>query len=192
MVINVARAVMPRKKRRLRPRRARVSALPSAQHVSYLRRIPACVSPWKREFLHKRAYPWLAEVTAAVLSLTAEKEGKLTLPYSSSPEFNDDRFEAHLEPNSNFDQALLTWAAPDAWADGEFVDLRAEGGFLVSATRRDEKTTAVTVKSARGGVLTLKNPFAQQRFRASLDYQQEGEWLTFSLAENGVLELAPE
>ena len=330
---------------------------------------------WKisgdREFLRNRAYPWLAEVTAAVLSLTAEQEGKLTLPYSSSPEFNDDRFEAYLEPNSNFDQALLTWAVtalaematalekhrdvekwrgylnkmaelhvdpetqalkisanydyahshrhfshtlaihplgilnveqsaeardivrnsvrriltggsgawtgysyawaaslaaragfpgaaarllkdfergfvsrngfhvngdqtrtwlsnfhyrpftlegnflfmdaihemylqswggkvrifpavPDTWADGEFVDLRAEGGFLVSATRRGAKTTAVTVKSARGGVLTLRNPFAEQGFRASLDYQQEGEWLTFSLAENGVLELASE
>ena len=330
---------------------------------------------WKtsgdREFLRNRAYPWLAEVTAAVLSLTAEQEGKLTLPYSSSPEFNDDRFEAYLEPNSNFDQALLTWAVtalaematalekhrdaekwrgylnkmaelhvdpetqalkisanyryehshrhfshtlaihplgilnveqsaeardivrnsvrriltggagawtgysytwaaslaaragfpgaaarllkdferafvsrngfhvngdqtrtwlsnfhyrpftlegnflfmdaihemylqswggkvrifpavPDTWADGGFIDLRAEGGFLVSATRRDAKTTAVTVKSARGGVLTLKNPFAEQRFRASLDYRQEGQWLTFSLAENGVLELASE
>ena len=330
---------------------------------------------WKtsgdREFLRNRAYPWLAEVTAATLSLTAEQEGKLTLPYSSSPEFNDDRFDAYLEPNSNFDQALLTWAVtalaematalekprdaekwrgylnkmaelhvdaetqalkisanyryehshrhfshtlaihplgilnveqsaeardivrnsvrriltggsgawtgysytwaaslaaragfpgaaarllkdferafvsrngfhvngdqtrswlsnfhyrpftlegnflfmdavhemylqswggkvrifpavPDTWADAEFIDLRAEGGFVVSATREDAKTTAVTVKSARGGVLTLKNPFAEQRFRASLDYRQEGEWLTFSLAENGVLELASE
>lgn len=329
---------------------------------------------WKtsgdREFLRNRAYPWLAEVAAAILSLAVEKEGKLALPYSSSPEFNDSRFEAYLEPNSNFDQALLTWAVtalaematalekhrdaekwrkyrgkmaalhvdpetkalkisanyryehshrhfshtlaihplgilnveqspeareivrnsvrqiltggagawtgysytwaaslaaragfpgaaarllkdferafvarngfhvngdqtrsglsnfhyrpftlegnflfmdavhemylqswggkvrifpavPDTWADGEFVDLRAEGGFVVSATRRDSKTTAVTVKSARGGVLTLKNPFGEERFRASLDYKQEGEWLTFSLAENGVLKLAP-
>ena len=330
---------------------------------------------WKtsgdREFLQQRAYPWLAEVAASILSLTTEKEGKLYLPYSASPEFNDDRFEAYLEPNSNFDQALLTWAmnalgemaealgkprdaekwrgyankmpplkvdpaakalkisakynyehshrhfshtlaihplgilnveqppatrdivrnsvrqiltggasawtgysytwaaslaaragfpeaaarllhdferafvtrngfhvngdqtqsglsdlhyrpftlegnflfmdaihemylqswggkvrifpaVPDRWADGEFVDLRAEGGFVVSATRRDSKTTAVTVKSARGGVLRLKNPFARDGFQASLAYKKDGDWLIFSLPENGLLRLAPE
>ena len=46
------------------------------------------------------------------------------------------------------------------------------------------------VKAAHGGVLKLKNPFAGEGFRASVDYQQEGEWLTFYLAENGVLKLA--
>ena len=46
------------------------------------------------------------------------------------------------------------------------------------------------MKAARGGVLKPKNPFAGEGFRASVDYQQEGEWLTFYLAENGVLKLA--
>ena len=63
------------------------------------------------KFLADRAYPWLKEVASSVFSLAEEKDGDFQLPLSSSPEWNDNRWEAYLKPNSNFDQALLLWSA---------------------------------------------------------------------------------
>lgn len=62
------------------------------------------------QFLAETAYPWLSEITTSTLQLTDEKEGKLYLKTSASPEWNNSDWSAYLEPNSNFDQALLTWA----------------------------------------------------------------------------------
>ncbi|MES2308452.1 MAG: alpha-L-fucosidase [Verrucomicrobiota bacterium] len=41
-------------------------------------------------------------------------------------------------------------ACPDSWTDVAFHDLRAEGGFLVSAVRKNGKTFSVRVKSLAG------------------------------------------
>lgn len=69
---------------------------------------------WKtsndKDFLAKKAYPFLAEITTSALALTTEKDGKFFLKTSSSPEWNDANWNAYLQPNSNFDQALLTWS----------------------------------------------------------------------------------
>ncbi|MFD0893958.1 glycoside hydrolase N-terminal domain-containing protein [Luteolibacter ambystomatis] len=62
-------------------------------------------------FLAERGYPWLKEVATSVFSLCSEKDGKLVLPVTSSPEWNDGGFAAYLKPNSNFDQALLLWSS---------------------------------------------------------------------------------
>lgn len=62
------------------------------------------------KFLHETAYPWMSEITISTLALTDEKDGKLYLKTSSSPEIHDNTWAAYLEPNTNFDQALLTWA----------------------------------------------------------------------------------
>jgi alpha-L-fucosidase 2 len=45
---------------------------------------------------------------------------------------------------------------PDAW----FHDLRAEGGFRISATRRGGRTVFVRVVAEHGGLLRLRDPFA--------------------------------
>ena len=63
------------------------------------------------KFLAEEAYPWLAEIADTVFSLCVEKDGKLKLPFSSSPEWNDGKWTAYLKPNSNYDQALLLWAS---------------------------------------------------------------------------------
>ena len=60
-------------------------------------------------FLRERAYPFLKGVGKAIYGLLEEKDGKLYLPLSTSPEINDNRKEAYLQPNSNFDQALLLY-----------------------------------------------------------------------------------
>lgn len=60
-------------------------------------------------FLIERAYPFFKGVGKAIKSLLREKNGKLYLPLSTSPEIFDDTKKAYLEPNSNFDLALLIY-----------------------------------------------------------------------------------
>ncbi len=50
-------------------------------------------------------------------------------------------------------------AASAKWADASFRDLRAEGGWRVSAVRRGGRTVSVTVAAEHGGKLRLRDPF---------------------------------
>ena len=61
------------------------------------------------EFLRERAYPFFEEVGRAIFALLKEKDGKLYLPLSSSPEIFDASPQAYLKPNSNFDLSLLLY-----------------------------------------------------------------------------------
>ena len=61
------------------------------------------------KFLKNRAYPFLKKVGQAIKGLLTEKNGKLYLPVSSSPEIFDNARKAYLEPNSNFDLSLLIY-----------------------------------------------------------------------------------
>lgn len=58
-------------------------------------------------------------------------------------------------------------AVPDAWKDVSFDSLRAEGAFLVSATRKAGRTVEVKVVSEKGGRLRLENPFPDGAFEAA-------------------------
>ncbi len=49
-------------------------------------------------------------------------------------------------------------AVPDAWEEASFDDLRAQGGFLVSAARSERKTNWVAIKSEAGEPCVLKVP----------------------------------
>lgn len=60
-------------------------------------------------FLRERAYPFLKEVGTAIFGLLEERNGKLYLPLSSSPEIHDASRQAYLTPNSNFDLALMIY-----------------------------------------------------------------------------------
>ncbi|MCQ2449191.1 MAG: hypothetical protein MJ132_03240 [Clostridia bacterium] len=61
------------------------------------------------EFLKTRAYPFLRDIATAIGSLLTEKNDKLYLPLSTSPEIHDDTVKAYLTPNSNFDLSLLRY-----------------------------------------------------------------------------------
>jgi alpha-L-fucosidase 2 len=50
-------------------------------------------------------------------------------------------------------------AVPAAWKDVSFTTLRAEGAFLVSASRRAGKTDQVTIFAEKGGRCFLVSPF---------------------------------
>lgn len=60
------------------------------------------------EFLRHRAYPWCAEAGKCLAELLQpDREGRLVLPFSSSPEIHDNSEKAWLKPNSNYDLACM-------------------------------------------------------------------------------------
>ena len=61
------------------------------------------------KFLRNKLYPIFEETGKALLALMEERDGRLYLPLSSSPELFDNTKEAYLTPNTNFDQALLIY-----------------------------------------------------------------------------------
>ena len=58
-------------------------------------------------------------------------------------------------------------AIPASWIDVSFKTLRAEGAFLVSASRRDGATQTVEIISEKGGLFRLENPFEQTGYELS-------------------------
>jgi alpha-L-fucosidase 2 len=54
-------------------------------------------------------------------------------------------------------------AVPAAWSDVAFHDLRAEGAFLVSASRRAGQTTFIRVHSLAGEPCRVSLPWAEAR-----------------------------
>jgi hypothetical protein len=58
-------------------------------------------------------------------------------------------------------------AVPSAWRDVAFDSLRAEGAFLISATRKAGKVVEVRVRSEKGGHLRLENPFPGLVFKST-------------------------
>lgn len=61
------------------------------------------------KFLRTRLYPIFRDTGKAIRALLEERDGKLYLPLSSSPEIFHNNREAYLEPNSNFDLSLLIY-----------------------------------------------------------------------------------
>jgi alpha-L-fucosidase 2 len=61
-------------------------------------------------FLKERAYPYCAGIAEALAKLMKpDKNGKLKLDLSSSPEIHNNSQKAWVEPNSNFDLSLIRW-----------------------------------------------------------------------------------
>ncbi|MEG0178025.1 MAG: hypothetical protein RR424_04835 [Oscillospiraceae bacterium] len=60
-------------------------------------------------FLREKAYWYLSESAAFIMSLLKEKNGLLYLPVSSSPEIHDDLIESFVTPNSNYDLSLMRY-----------------------------------------------------------------------------------
>jgi alpha-L-fucosidase 2 len=52
-------------------------------------------------------------------------------------------------------------AVPRAWADASFRDLRAEGGFKVSAEFKNGETTRLEIQSTRGAPMKLRSPWPE-------------------------------
>ena len=59
------------------------------------------------EFLKNRAWIYFKETADCITQLLTERDGKLYLPVSSSPEIHDDEAQSWVTPNSNYDLSLL-------------------------------------------------------------------------------------
>ena len=62
-------------------------------------------------------------------------------------------------------------AIPSSWKDARFDQLRTEGAFLISANKENGQVKTVDVKSEKGGILKLKNPFGNTAFECSFKYE---------------------
>ena len=109
------------------------------------------------DFLKSRAYPFLSNVEKAITALLEERDGKLYLPLSSSPEIHDNTRAAWLSPNSNFDLALLQYlyktlrgyakTLGDSAAEQKYAALEAKldpialrGGMIVMLDKKESLT----------------------------------------------------
>jgi alpha-L-fucosidase 2 len=74
-------------------------------------------------------------------------------------------------------------AVPSVWQDVSFRDLRAEGGFKVSAIRKGGVTRQVEVMATVDRDLRLRDPFKGSAIEArwSVPVSRDGEWLNVSL-----------
>ena len=69
---------------------------------------------WKysmdRDFLEKRAYPWVKETAEFITNITVlDEKGKRKLPISASPEINDNSLSAWFSTNTNYDLSLMKY-----------------------------------------------------------------------------------
>ena len=55
-------------------------------------------------------------------------------------------------------------AIPESWKNASFSTLRAEGAFVISANRENNRLTRLSILSEKGGMLKLLNPFAGKDF----------------------------
>jgi alpha-L-fucosidase 2 len=69
-------------------------------------------------------------------------------------------------------------AVSRTWSDVSFGDLRAEGGFRVSASRAGGRTIVVRVQATRAGELRLRDPFGGSTPKWSRGVERKGdEWV---------------
>jgi alpha-L-fucosidase 2 len=69
-------------------------------------------------------------------------------------------------------------AIPVSWQDVSFRNLRAEGGFLISAEKKDGEYQYVEIKAEKEGQIRLKLPDGlQMKGGSNLVNQEKGWWL---------------
>ena len=79
-------------------------------------------------------------------------------------------------------------AMPTTWADASFINLRANGAFLISATRKTSKTVFIQVESEAGGLCRLQTGMTSANLVVKA---LDGTNLTYQLmdAVKGVIEV---
>lgn len=59
-------------------------------------------------------------------------------------------------------------ATPAKWADASFTDLRAEGGYKVSAMRKNGRTTWFSIVASKNGIVRIKDNFGTNNAKWSM------------------------
>ena len=99
-------------------------------------------------------------------ALTILPNGPTVTPNTLYSEGDNPTFESPISASrSVLDMLLQSWgkfirvfpACPSQWRDASFHDLRAEGGFLVSAIRKEGHTQFIRIKSLAGEPCRIKS-----------------------------------
>ena len=96
--------------------------------------------------------------------------GKSTFTYRPFTLEGNFAFAAGIQEmllQSHHDLIVIFPAIPGKWHDVSFRNFRAQGGFLVSASRKDGKCFEVEIISEKGGKVRLKNPFDRKKIYIS-------------------------
>ena len=122
-----------------------------------------------KNFLQKRAYPWIKEVAIFLENMTTKDEkGFRKLPMSSSPEINNNSLKAWFPQNTNYDLSLMKFTFFAA------AELAEELGLKVDAARWKK------ILSEFGGyALTVNN---ELMFAPSMQYNQSHRHLSNVMA----------
>ena len=81
-------------------------------------------------------------------------------------------------------------AIPESWKEVSFNNLRTYGAFLVSAEMENGIVVSVKIKSEKGGILKLKNPFHQKNFNVSgAEYKIDSDIITIDLKADQEIDL---
>ena len=70
---------------------------------------------------------------------------------------------------------------PSGWHDASFVNMRAQGGFLVSATRQNDHTVYIRIESEGGNVCRIKTDIPAEQLTIK---DINGKVVPFSLTDN--------
>lgn len=87
------------------------------------------------------------------------------------------------------DRLRVFTGCPAAWKDASFINLRAAGAFLVSASRQDGRTTFIQVESEQGGPCRVQTDIPTSRLRLT---DAHGDVVAFDVidAAKGIVEFA--
>ena len=86
------------------------------------------------------------------------------------------------------DKIRVFYGTPSAWRNASFINLRAKGAFLVSASRQEGKNVFIQVESEKGGLCRLQTGMPSASIQVRSD---KGKSVPFTLVseDNGVIEI---
>ena len=86
------------------------------------------------------------------------------------------------------DKIRVFYGTPSAWRNASFINLRAKGAFLVSASRQEGKNVFIQVESEKGGLCRLQTGMTSPNIQVQ---NEKGKPMPFTLVseENGVIEI---
>lgn len=80
-------------------------------------------------------------------------------------------------------------AMPGEWKEASYTDLRAEGGFIVSAERREGRTQSVVMRASVDQMARVKDPFDGRGYEANRRVERVGDEIRCMLRAGERLEL---
>lgn len=86
------------------------------------------------------------------------------------------------------DKIRVFYGTPSAWRNASFINLRARGAFLISASRQDGKNVFIQVESEKGGLCRLQTGMSPAGIQVR---NAKGEPVPFTplSGDNGVIEM---